>query len=371
MIETIYDLRRTDDIASPALVYYEDIIRNNIREAIRMAGSADRLWPHVKTHKMPAMLRMQMDMGILRFKTATIAESEMAALAGAPDILMAYPLVGPAMDRFLRLTQLYPRSRFWAIGDDIGQLRELGKRAKRLGFDQRTLADVDLGMHRTGVAVDRLDGFYREAARISGLKMRGMHSYDGHNKKNDLAERMAATIEYSKPVHAIRAELEKGGLDCGVMVMGGSPTFPCHAATPGIFLSPGTLFVHDYSGMSKLPDMKFTPGGVLLSRVVSLPCIDRFTIDLGYKGIASDPAGVRGVIANMPETEPIGQNEEHWIFRMLPGSENKRPKIGDVLYIIPTHICPTSALYSSVLISRNGEIVDAWDVTARNRKITV
>ncbi len=371
MIRTIYDLRDTGEIATPALIYYEDIIRDNIREAIRVAGSADRLWPHLKTHKMPAMLRMQMGAGILRFKCATIAEAEMAAQAGVPDILLSYPLVGPAIGRFLQLVRLYPDSRFWAMGDDMGQLRELGRRAAENGIRQQALIDVDLGMHRTGVPVGKLESFYREAARIPGLEVKGMHCYDGHIGQSDFAIRLDEAEKSAAPVHALRAALEKDGLDCGIMVMGGSPTFPCHARTPGVFLSPGTLFVHDSGNAAQQPDMRFTPAAVVMARVISLPCEDRFTLDLGHKAIAADPAGVRGIVANLPETEPLGQSEEHWVFRMLPGSAGKRPVVGDVLYVIPTHICPTSALYPAVLVAKDGAIAGSWDVAARNRKLTV
>lgn len=371
MIETIYDLRNADDIPSPALVYYKSALQANAREAIRVAGGADRLWPHLKTHKMPAMLRMQMELGIRRFKCATIAEAEMAAQSGVPEVLVSYPLIGPAIKRFITLCRLYPGTRYWALGDDMRQLRELGRAAERENRRQPVVIDVDIGLHRTGVPADALDAFYREASRIQGLEVRGFHCYDGQNKMTDTDERMREVEKCVAPVYAARDALVKDGLPCDTLIMGGTPSFPCHAKWPGVFLSPGTLFVNDYSHVSLHPDLKYTPAGVVLSRVISLPCDDRFTIDLGYKGIASDPAGARGVIANLPETEPVAQSEEHWVFRMLPGAVDKRPKVGDVVYVIPTHICPTSALYSSVLVADKGEIVDTWEVAARNRKLTV
>jgi len=55
---------------------------------------------------------------------------------------------------------------------------------------------------------------------------------------------------------------------------------------------------------------------------------------------------------------------------MEKGFEEACPQIGTVLYVVPTHICPTSALYPSVLVAQEGKITDSWTVTARNRKIT-
>ena len=55
-----------------------------------MAGGVDRLRPHIKTHKLPEVIRMQMAHGITKFKCATIAEAEMGAGCGAPDMLLGY-----------------------------------------------------------------------------------------------------------------------------------------------------------------------------------------------------------------------------------------------------------------------------------------
>ena len=106
-------LKNTDTIISPSLIYYEEIIRENIKKAIRTAGSPERLWPHVKSHKSKDMVRMQMEYGITKFKTATVAEAEMAAEAGAEKVILAYPLIGPNMERFVKLAKAYPDTVFY------------------------------------------------------------------------------------------------------------------------------------------------------------------------------------------------------------------------------------------------------------------
>lgn len=92
---SLYAFEGQQDLASPQLVYYPALIRQNIQKMIAIAGGADRLWPHIKTHKMAQVVQMQLEAGIDRFKCATIAEAEMAAQAGAKRITLAYPLVGP------------------------------------------------------------------------------------------------------------------------------------------------------------------------------------------------------------------------------------------------------------------------------------
>ncbi len=366
-----YEIKDTSEIITPQLVYYKDIIIENIRKAINLAGSAERLWPHVKSHKTAGMVKLQMEMGIKRFKCATIAEAEMVADCGAEDILLAYPLVGPNIQRFISLEEKYPRLRFWAIGEDYGQLALLSEESLKKGVITRVLLDVNMGMNRTGVAMESTEGLYGQCARLEGIAMMGLHCYDGNHNDPDLATRKERVAKKAEELKEIRNRLEGKKLECPVLVMGGTPSFPCHAEYPDVFLSPGTAFLQDAGYYKGLPDMDFMPAAVVLSRVVSHPSEGRFTLDLGYKGIAADPASQRGYIVGGDRYEPEFQNEEHWVFRVKEGQETSLPEIGSVVYVIPTHICPTSALYPSVFVVEDGVIVENWEVKARNRKITV
>lgn len=371
MISNRYAIKNTNAVITPALIYYRDLIVQNTEWAIQIAGSAERLWPHVKTHKSADMTLLLMSMGIRRFKCATISEAEMLADCRAPYILMAYPLIGPNVQRFLALVERYPDSRFYAIGDDSEALQILSDAAvaKKLVVD--TLLDINVGMNRSGVPLEGALAVYRRCAGMPGLSMQGLHCYDGHHNDEDLGTRCARVEEALEGVHALLMEISKLGLSCPVRVMGGTPSFPCHAKHPDVFLSPGTCFISDYGYMSKLPDLPFVPAAAILTRVISHPQEGFFTLDLGYKGIAADPAGIRGVIVNLEDAAPILHSEEHWVWRMRDGFKHLVPPIGSSLYVIPTHICPTSALYPSALIAKNGEVCDEWPITARNRRTTI
>jgi D-serine deaminase-like pyridoxal phosphate-dependent protein len=363
----VYALRDTSNLVSPALIYYPDIILANTRRTIEMAGGADRLWPHVKSHKTGEMIRLQIDLGITRFKCATIAEAEMTAKAGGREIILAYPLVGPNVSRFLRLAADYGQVAFYAVGDDYCQLEILSTEAAKMGMKTNVLIDVDVGMHRTGVSLDRLEVFYGTAALLKGIALRGMHCYDGHLHDRDFDARKAKVDEIDREVLKIKGSLEEKGMDCGLMVMGGTPTFPCRTGKEGMYLSPGTCFIGHWGYHKKIPDMDFPPGAALLTRVVSHPAGDSFTLDLGCKGIASDPVGERGTIVGMEDAKPLFQSEEHWVFSLPEGQP--LPPIGSNCYVIPAHICPTSALYPQILVARDGEITGEWQVSARNRRI--
>ncbi|MGI8908103.1 MAG: alanine racemase [Candidatus Sumerlaeaceae bacterium] len=78
-----FELDGADEVASPALLVYPDRITQNIRRMVATVGGAKRLRPHIKTHKMAEVVRLHLELGVTKFKAATIAEAEMAAGCGA------------------------------------------------------------------------------------------------------------------------------------------------------------------------------------------------------------------------------------------------------------------------------------------------
>ena len=363
----LYTLKNTGDLISPALIYYKDIILNNTKRIIQMAGGPEKLWPHVKSHKTAEIIRMQTGLGISRFKCATIAEAEMTAEAGGTHIILAYPLVGPNIARYLQLAKAYPDTVFYAIGDNMDQLALLAREARSSGTGMNVLVDVDIGMHRTGVPLESVEIFYEQASALQGIHVKGMHCYDGHIHERDINQRRAIVEEIDRKILKIRDSLRDKKIVCDLLVMGGTPTFPCRTGKNDFYLSPGTLFIGDWGYSCNLPDLAFTPGAAVFCRVVSRQPGNTFTIDLGNKGIAADPAGARGVIAGLEEAKPLFQSEEHWVFSLPAG--NDLPPVGSSCYVIPAHICPTSALYPEILIAQENEIRDNWKVSARNRRI--
>ena len=124
-------IANADEIPSPALLIYPDRAEENVRLMVRLAGGAGRLTPHVKTHKLGALIEAHLRHGIERFKCATIAEAEMTAEAGARDVLLAYQPVGPSVARLIALARQYPATRFSVIADDEGAVRVDWRRGRR------------------------------------------------------------------------------------------------------------------------------------------------------------------------------------------------------------------------------------------------
>lgn len=362
-----YHVENEEKIPSPALIYYRDEIEKNTAETIAMAGGAERLWPHVKTHKMAEMVKMQLDMGIRRFKCATVSEIRMTAQAGADHILWAYPVLGPNIGRFLQLVREFPDCTLYALEEDLGCLQALSDAASAKGIVANVLLDVNIGMNRTGMPVSAIADFYTAAQAMPGVKLCGLHCYDGHIHDHSLSERRAHAEGGALEAHRVRSELIAQGYNVGVMIMGGTPTFPCHSRSEDVFLSPGTLFVSD-SGYNKgFPDIAVTPAAAVLTRVVSHPADGLFTLDTGVKAVSAD-ANPRGVLVGMEDKcTPVLSSEEHWVFEMKPEYAGERPAVGSVLYVIPTHICPTTAMYDAVYVASGGKLVDIWKVAGRER----
>ena len=154
MAERWYEIENVAELTTPALVVYPDRVDENLRRMIARTGGVARLRPHVKTHKMPDVVRRKLALGITKFKCATIAEAEMLARCGAPDVLLAYPLVGPNTRRMaLGWAQRFSATRFSAVADDLGAVRALSTPVAAAGANVEVLLDLDVGMHRSGIAL--------------------------------------------------------------------------------------------------------------------------------------------------------------------------------------------------------------------------
>jgi D-serine deaminase-like pyridoxal phosphate-dependent protein len=369
----LYAVADTSEIFTPALLFYKDLIRRNIDLAVRTAGGAGRLRPHVKTHKTPQIVELEHAAGVTKHKCATLAEAEMLARCGAPDVLIAYNLVGPNARRLARLAAAYPACRFSTTADHPAGVEALSRAMQEAGRRVDVLLDLDVGQHRTGVAPGpEAAALYEQIHRAPGLAAGGLHVYDGHNHQESAAERERAALALLEPVLELRRGLEAKGLPVPRMVLGGTPTFPVWSKLDlqGLECAPGTCVLHDHGYGSRFADLAgFTPAALLLTRVISRPTPTRVTFDLGYKAVASDPpAGKRLVLLDLPDAQAVIQNEEHLVIE-TPAAGRFRP--GDEALAVPTHICPTVAMHQRAYVIEGGRLAGTWDITARDRVLTV
>ena len=367
------EIKDTSRIVSPAMVVFRDVMLRNLETMLEIAGDPSRLRPHCKTHKMEHVARIQLERGITRHKAATFAEAEMLARAGVQDVLLAYNLVGPNIERAVQFLNSFPDCQLIVTADHEKPLRDLSAAMEKAGLEIGVLLDVDTGQHRTGIPVgDNAAQLYQLMKDLTGIRPEGFHVYDGHQHQSDPVERAAAIDREWESVIAFRAQLEADGMSVPRIVAGGTGSFPVYAAkqdVPGLECSPGTCIFHDVGYGEMFADLPFAPAAFLLTRVVSRPTPDRVTLDLGYKACASDPpAGRRLQFPALPDAKEVLQNEEHLV---LETEHAERFSPGDELLAIPRHVCPTTATHRQVWVIEDGEIVDEWPVSARDRWLTI
>lgn len=364
-----YEIEDPSQVASPALLVYPERIAENLRRMIAIAGDVSRLRPHVKTHKIEEIVRMKLAVGITKFKTSTIAEAELAARAGGQDVLLAYPLVGPNIERLLRLMRTFPGTIFASLVDDPQVLREIAAKALQQNQTVRLYVDLNVGMGRTGIRPgDEAMELYRMMARLDGVQPAGLHAYDGHLHEDDF-ERLKQQVEQTfSAVWKMRVQLESEGLPVPNVIAAGTPTSKLLAEHEGVEVGAGTTVLWD-AGQPKLsPDLDFLNAAVLLARVVSRPEPDRLCLDLGHKAVASEMPHPRVRIFGLEDAVPVVHSEEHLVLQTPRAGQYG---VGQVLYGIPHHVCPTVALHNEVLCVREREVIDVWQVTARGRRLTI
>ena len=363
-----YSIHNHEHLITPNLALYPDRIQYNIDSMIRTAGSPDRLRPHIKTHKIKEIVEMQQAAGITKFKCATIAEAALLASCQVPDILLAMQPVGENVSRLFKLAETHSKSSFSCLVDNLEALENLELHARQSNISLGIFLDLNSGMDRTGITPGQeAEMLYERIVLSETLTCRGLHAYDGHIRDTDFDLRKKRCDAAYEGVEILRNTLENKSLNVQEVILGGSPTFPVHAQRKRVILSPGTTLLWDVRSASDLPDMDFLQAAVLLTRVVSKPTANRITVDIGHKAIAPEMSFPRVDIMGLEGAKQVGQSEEHLVLEL----DNTDPiHIGQLFYAIPMHICPTVCKYPSVLVVKNHQIADVWEVAARDYQIS-
>jgi D-serine deaminase-like pyridoxal phosphate-dependent protein len=364
-----FELTQVASIPSPSLLVYPDRIRHNIAEMIRVAGGASRLRPHIKTHKTAEIIALQQEAGITKFKCATIAEAELLGRCNAADVLMAYQPVGPDPERLLLLQEKFPNTRFSALVDHPDILTQIESTAQKHKSKFHLFLDLNTGMNRTGIVPgSQAAALYIRMCNSPYIEASGLHAYDGHIRNTPFEERKAVSDAAFSAVESLKDSLLEKGFSVPEVIAGGSPTFPVHALRSDVTLSPGTTLLWDARYGEQFPDMQFLPAAVLLTRIVSLPAPNTLCLDLGHKAIAPEMEFPRAQLLDFEDCSQVGQSEEHLVLKC---SDSKKYEIGQAVYGIPMHICPTVAKYPELLVVASGQVAGTWKVAARDYKLSI
>ncbi len=361
---------RIEELETPAVIVDLDVVERNLH---RLASYCQkhmlRLRPHTKTHKIPAIAKMQLTSGAKGITVAKVGEAEVMAAAGLDDILMAYPLIGASKCR--RLATLAQNCRITVSLDSQEAARGISEAASRMGSTIDILVELDVGMKRCGIqsvadwvqvaqAVDRLPGLH-----FAGLMFYPGHIWDPPAEQGPALDRLSETIEQTK------SALGKCGLGSEVVSGGSTPTaYNSHQVRGLTEIRPGTYVFNDmnetHAGYSQLSDCALK----ILATVVSNAVEGRAMIDGGSKTfsgdrlISGDKQGF-GLVTEYPRIQFVSMSEEHGHLDLSQSSH--KPLVGEKLTIIPNHVCTCVNMHDQIYYHRNGVVEDSWKVEGRGK----
>ncbi len=348
-----------DQLETPVPVIDLDRMERNLA---RMQAYCDRhglrLRPHIKTHKLPHLARRQMELGAVGVTCQKLGEAEVMADAGLADILVSYPLIGPA--KALRLAALARRVRMQVAADNPLALETAAEAARAAQAPVGVLIEFDSGNKRTGVtSVDEALQLAR-AVLAAGLRFDGLMTYPSS----------AATATFAGAAKAAFAEV---GIPIPTVSGGGTPRgWRAHEIEGVTEVRVGTYIYQDRAtvgaGAAALEDCALE----VLATVVSRPTQDRAIIDAGSKSLSSDLVAAEfgagyGLLLDYPDAVIERLSEEHGMVDL--SACRGKPALGERVRILPNHVCAVSNLHDRVVASRGGEVADIWPVAARGRTV--
>lgn len=366
-----YEVSNIDQIDSPALLVYPKRIQHNIDAMIaNVDGEKSRLFPHVKTHKMKEVVEMQLNVGIKRFKCATIAEMEMSILAGAKYVLIAYQMTGPKIDRLMDLAEKYPSVTVASLVDNLASANQLANSFGKKNMTANIYLDIDNGLNRTGCPLDETTyPLIADMIAIPNLNFIGFHVYDGQFRSANLAKRKSGSDKAFRPIYGLLDQVKKSFDKELEVISGGSPSFSSATMRSNIYCSPGTVLLWDAGYAAMVPELDIQWAAVLMTRIISKPTEGIITVDLGHKAVGSEnPMPNRIQFLNLSDYEAYKHSEEHLMVKVKKWDDLT---VGDVLYGIPYHVCPSVALHEEAHVIKDNEWKENWQVVARKRKITI
>lgn len=352
---------RYAELDTPALIIDLDAVQTNIDEmAAVAAGRGVRLRPHVKTHKMPELARLQLAAGAAGITCAKVGEAEVMADAGCDDILIAFPLWGRA--KLDRLAALRERARVRLSLDSVEVAEQLGT----LGGGGRPIevcVEVDTGLGRLGRPPGAPTAeLVNDIRKVPGVEVVGLLTHAGHAyRARSLAElRAVAEREVTDLVETAR--LAGGALEISI---GSTPTVRFGAGVAGVTeVRPGTYVFNDANQIHLGVATERTAAARILATVIARPAAGTFVVDAGTKCLAADGDPGTIVVAGRPELRMRFLSEEHGVGGC---PRDGGPAIGDRLEIVPNHVCPVCNLFDVAQGVRDGRVVAELAVAARGR----
>jgi D-serine deaminase-like pyridoxal phosphate-dependent protein len=339
------------ELETPSVLINLDVMERNIQTMqARCDAAGVKFRPHIKTHKIPAIAKMQLEAGAVGIACQKVSEAQVFAEAGINDILLPYNIVGAK--KAARLADLALYNKIAVSADSPETIHGLGAAAKAVGASIRVLIELATEIERAGTSVENVVQLAQQIEADDHLEFRGLVVYPSFPKSRPLIQEALARLD---------------AVGIGVEVVSGGGVGAAHymAEVPELTeIRVGTYVYNDWrtvmNGYAALDDCAMT----IAATVVSRPTDDRAIIDSGSKTLSSEQLdGAYGFILEYPLAKLYNLNEEHGYVDFSKCDD--RPHIGEVVHVIPIHTCVVSNLHNQVYGVRNDEVEVEWPVAAR------
>ena len=346
-----------DDLDTPAVLIDLDLVEANLQRAQAYADSRGlKLRPHIKTHKIPAFARRQVELGAVGVTCQKLGEAEVMADAGIADILLTFNLLGRA--KLHRLVALARRIRLSVTLDNAVVASELDAAMREAGLVLPVLIECDTGAERCGVqSPEEAVELARLASGLKGLRLDGLMTYPARGQVQVTDAWLGEAV----------SGLAATGLAPSVVSTGGSPDlFRAHEVKAATEHRPGTYIYHDRDQARASLGLDACAMKILCT-VVSRPTDARAILDAGSKTLSSDVNGLDGygLVVEYPQLVLARFSEEHG--HVDCSASNARPRIGERVTVIPNHACAVTNLHDVVYGVRGDRVERVFRVEARGR----
>ena len=358
------------ELSTPVLTIDLDILEHNLeRMAVLGRKNGIHLRPHAKTHKTPEVARMQLDRAAIGLTVAKVGEAEVFAGAGFDNILVANPIFGE--EKLQRLARLARERNILVSLDSDAAAEGLSRSAAAQGARVGVLVEFDSGARRCGLAsgADCVE-LATKIQKMAGLEFRGVLTYFG-NIWGTIEERRAETEKAATRVGAVLDAFRAARMPVEIVSAGSTPSAQLTGMIAGVTeIRPGTYVYGDlntyYQGVCGLEDC----AARVVTTVISTAVPGCAIIDAGSKTFCSDmlSSGSKhgyGYIVEAPDVPIVKLNEEHGFLDV--SKSDKRLQVGQILTVIPNHICACVNMHDTVATLRHAEVVGSWRVAARGK----
>ena len=354
----------THQIETPCLIVDYAKVQTNILKMQELCNHYScALRPHIKTHKSVEIARLQIKSGAVGITCAKVSEAEVMAEGGLMDIFIAYPLIGESkIDRAIMLSRKIKRL-ILAV-DSFAGASLLSQQAQRHGINLEVRLEIDTGLRRTGVVLQEAIDLAAAIHALPKLQLTGLFTFKSMIYKGSptIEKREQAAQEECSLLSQVSQSLSKRGINLRDLSAGSTPTGPDCAATGLVNeIRPGTYVFYDQTcllqGSCKPEDI----AARIIATVVSVPSPEYAVIDGGSKTFPTDIALNQpplhlhsyGYVPGRDDLRLDRLSEEHGMLRTTDGSPTGL-QVGDVLELIPTHICPAVNLQNHIYIEEAG-----------------